>query len=118
MKKEMICIECPRGCTLSVTLEEGRVQAVEGNLCPRGARYATDECEAPRRVVTGTVRTADGRLLPVKTAAPVLRDRMMEVMAAMAAAVAPLPVALGDVVIPAVDGEIDVIACRSMREGK
>ncbi len=118
MKKEMICIECPRGCTLSVTLEEGRVQAVEGNLCPRGVRYATDECEAPRRVVTGTVRTADGRLLPVKTAAPVLRDRMMEVMAAMAAAVAPLPVALGDVVIPAVDGEIDVIACRSMKEGK
>ena len=94
------------------------MQAVEGNLCPRGTRYATDECEAPRRVVTGTVRTVDGRLLPVKTAAPVLRARMMEVMAAMASTVAPLPVALGDTVIAAVDGEIDVIACRSMREAK
>ena len=118
MKKEMICIECPRGCTLTVTMEGEHVQAVEGNLCPRGVRYATDECEAPRRVVTGTVRTADGRLLPVKTSAPVLRARMMEVMAAMASAVVPLPVALGDTVIPAVDGEVDIVACRSMKEGK
>ena len=36
----------------------------------------------------------------------------------MASTVAPLPVALGDTVIAAVDGEIDVIACRSMREAK
>lgn len=116
MKREMICIECPRGCTLSVTLEGGKVSAVEGNLCPRGARYATDECEAPRRVVTGTVRTEDGRLLPVKTAAPVLRDRMMEVMARMATLTVRLPVALGDTVAEKIDGEIDLVACRSMKE--
>lgn len=118
MKKEMICIECPRGCTLSVTLEEGCVQAVEGNLCPRGKRYATDECEAPRRVVTGTVRTEDGRLLPVRTAAPILKAKMMDVMAIMASTIARVPVALGDVVVGKIDGEVDLVACRSLKEIK
>ena len=71
--RKMICIECPRGCDLQVFLEDGKVTSVEGNLCPRGKKYATDECEAPRRMVTGTVRAENGELLPVRTAAPVLR---------------------------------------------
>ena len=118
MIKEMICIECPRGCTLSVTLEDGRVAAVTGNMCKRGITYATDECEAPRRVVTGTVRASDGSLLPVKTAAPVLRERMMEVMGIMAKATATLPVRMGDVVIPKIDGEVDLVACRTLMGGE
>lgn len=115
MKKEMICIECPRGCLLEVTLDGGRVSAVSGNLCPRGSAYAKAECEAPRRVVTGTVRLKDGGLLPVRTNGAVLRDRMMDVMAALASTTVTPPIAMGDVVIPAVDGEIDVIACRTVK---
>ena len=116
MKKNMICIECPRGCELTVTLEDARVTDVTGNLCPRGKTYAVNECESPRRVVTGTVRTEDGRLLPVRTNGAVLRDRMMDVMAVMASTTARLPLALGDVVVEKIDGECDLVASRSMRK--
>ena len=29
--RELICINCPLGCSLTVTLEEGTVKKVEGN---------------------------------------------------------------------------------------
>jgi CxxC motif-containing protein len=115
-ERNMICIECPRGCDLRVTLEDGKVTSVEGNLCPRGKKYATDECEAPRRMVTGTVRTESGELLPVRTAAPVLFEHMMDVMAAMKATTAKLPVKMGDAVIVNVADGVDLIACRSIEK--
>ena len=118
MNKEMICIECPRGCTLSVTLDGGRVAAVEGNLCPRGKAYATSECEEPRRVLTATVRASDGRLLPVRTSGPVKREEMMAIMTRLKTVVAKLPVSLGDVIVERIDGEYDLLASRSMEEGK
>ena len=114
IRRKMICIECPRGCDLEVFVEDGKVVEVSGNLCPRGKKYATDECEAPRRMVTGTVRAENGVLLPVRTASPVLFAHMMDVMAAMKKAVAKLPVAMGDVVIPDVADGVDLVACRSI----
>lgn len=117
--RKMICIECPRGCELEALLEDGRVIEVSGNLCPRGKKYATNECEAPRRMVTGTVRAENGELLPVRTAAPVLFEHMMDVMAAMKRVCVPLPVQMGDTVITDVADGVDLIACRSIpKEGK
>ena len=116
IRRKMICIECPRGCDLQVFLEDGKVTSVEGNLCPRGKKYATDECEAPRRMVTGTVRAENGELLPVRTAAPVLFEHMMDVMAAMKATTAKLPVKMGDAVIVNVADGVDLIACRSIEK--
>lgn len=113
-ERKMICIECPRGCELTVTLEDGKVSAVSGNLCPRGKKYATNECEAPCRMVTGTVRAENGELLPVRTAAPVLFAHMMDVMAAMKRVTVQLPVQMGDVVISNVADGVDLIACRSI----
>ena len=37
MVKELICIVCPRGCHLSVDIDND--YKVTGNLCPRGAEY-------------------------------------------------------------------------------
>lgn len=117
--RKMICIECPRGCDLEVLLEDGKVVEVSGNLCPRGKKYATNECEAPRRMVTGTVRTESGELLPVRTAAPVLFEHMMDVMAAMKTVLVKLPVRMGDTVIADVADGIDLVACRSIpKNGK
>lgn len=117
--RKMICIECPRGCELEALLEDGKVIEVSGNLCPRGKKYATNECEAPRRMVTGTVRAENGELLPVRTAAPVLFEHMMDVMAAMKRVCVPLPVQMGDTVITDVADGVDLIACRSIpKEGK
>ena len=39
-KRELICIGCPMGCPLTVTLDGGAVVTVQGNTCPRGDAYA------------------------------------------------------------------------------
>ena len=50
--KNLTCIVCPRGCTLTVTLDsalENPVVSVEGQGCKRGVDYATAECTHPTR---------------------------------------------------------------------
>ena len=81
---ELTCIVCPMGCTLTVTQdEEGKILSVTGNTCPKGAEYAINECTNPLRTVTSTVRVSNRKdtMVSVKTAAPVPKGKMMEVMA-------------------------------------
>ena len=57
--KKFICVSCPLGCGLSVSLDDsGEVLKVEGNSCPRGASYAKSEVKDPRRVFASTVRVS------------------------------------------------------------
>ena len=63
-EKNLICICCPLGCPLTVTLENGEVISVTGNTCPRGAGYGRGEVTHPTRVVTGTALGSRG-VLPV-----------------------------------------------------
>ena len=35
-KKELTCIGCPVGCTVTVTMQDGTVTDITGNTCPRG----------------------------------------------------------------------------------
>jgi len=35
--KNMTCVVCPRGCALTVTVEDGKILSVTGNTCKRGA---------------------------------------------------------------------------------
>ena len=66
MKKiEVTCIECPMGCTMTVTEDNG-VFTVEGNNCPRGEAYAKAEVTCPRRVLTTTIKLKNGKILAVK----------------------------------------------------
>lgn len=66
------CIECPRGCRITVTKKDGGYH-VEGNRCRRGEEYAVREAECPLRTLTTTVRTTfpDLPRLPVRTSAEV-----------------------------------------------
>ena len=59
-KRELICIGCPMGCPLTVTLDGGAVVTVQGNTCSRGDAYARREVTAPTRIVTTTVRVTGG----------------------------------------------------------
>ena len=59
-ERELICIGCPMGCPIVVKMEEGKVISVTGNTCPRGDAYARKEVTDPTRIVTTTVRVADG----------------------------------------------------------
>lgn len=117
--KEMICINCPLGCILSVSQNEAGEVTVSGNTCPRGAEYGRTEMTAPKRVVTSTVRVkgGNGRVVPVKTAAPVPKEKIGGCMEALKKAEAVLPVRIGDIVLENVAGTgIAVVATKGMRQ--
>ncbi len=111
-KRDLTCIVCPKGCSLCVTLsDEGRVVNVEGFTCPRGKEYAEKECTHPERCVTSTVRTADGFVVPCKTARTVPKESVFRVMDAINHTVAPAAVHVGDVLIQDVAGTgVSVVA--------
>ena len=51
-------------------------------LSPKGKKYALQELEDPRRMVTSTVRVENGflALVPVKTAEPIPKNLIFDVM--------------------------------------
>ena len=40
MKRDLICIVCPKGCNLSVEIKNENDIIVSGNACKRGNEYA------------------------------------------------------------------------------
>ena len=116
MKRELTCIVCPIGCQLSVTLENGVVTEVTGNTCPRGKQYAIDECTNPVRTITTTARTADGGVIPIKTAQPIPKELMFDCMQEINKATVTLPAHIGDVVIKnLLNTGVDVVVTANMK---
>ncbi|MBP5177163.1 MAG: DUF1667 domain-containing protein [Clostridia bacterium] len=111
MKKVgLTCVECPVGCRIEVIVDGGKAVEVTGNSCPRGKLYAENEVVCPKRVVTSTVKTDKGGMLPVKTDAPVKKTEVFNVIAKINAYTAMTPVKAGDVLIKNVDEEANVVA--------
>ena len=113
MKRELTCIVCPIGCSLVAEIEAGRVISVSGNTCPKGAEYAENECIAPVRMLTTTVRCENGALLPVKTKTPIPKERLFEAMEIINKVHPPLPISAGDVIIGDVFGA-EIIAAKNL----
>ena len=115
MTKELVCICCPMGCRMTVELDGEKVVSVTGNTCKRGSAYAVSEMTAPVRMVTTTVRTADGVSIPAKTKDPVPKDRIFDCVSEIKRAQVSLPVHVGDVIVSGVAGTgIDVVAARTL----
>lgn len=115
--RELTCIGCPLGCSLSVTLENGEVTAVTGNTCPRGDAYARKEVTNPTRIVTTTVRVKNGvsPMVNVKTASDIPKDKIFDCVAALKDVVVTAPVAIGDVVLADVAGTgVDIVAAKNI----
>lgn len=115
--KELTCIGCPLGCSLSVTLENDTVTAVNGNTCPRGDAYARKEVTNPTRIVTSTVRVNNGvsAMVNVKTASDIPKDKIFDCVAAIRDVVVDAPVAIGDVILADVAGTgVDIIAAKNI----
>ncbi len=110
--KEMICIVCPRGCTLQAAVENG-VITVTGNSCKRGSDFAVSELTDPKRTVCSTVRTAfpDVPVLPVRVSGEIPKNRIFDVMRQIDAVCVKERVSRGDTVISNVLGlGVNVIA--------
>lgn len=105
MKRNMTCIICPRGCSLTAQITDTGV-TVTGHTCPKGEEYAINECTNPVRTVTATVRVVnrENTMVSVKTETPVPKGKMMDVMAELRKISLNAPVAIGDVVLSDVFG--------------
>ena len=115
--RELTCINCPLGCQLTVTLEDGEVVSVFGNTCKRGDTYGRKEVTNPTRVVTTTVPVAGSaseRMVSVKTATDVPKGKVFDVVRALADVTAQAPIEIGDVILADVAGTgVDVVATKS-----
>ena len=113
---EITCINCPVGCRLDVTLENGQVVSVTGNTCKRGEIYARQECVDPQRMVTAVIPVAGSAVpLSVKTRTPIPKKRIADCMRALSEVRIAAPVAAGSVVLADVCGTgVDVIATKSV----
>ena len=116
-EKELICVNCPIGCTVTVKMEGDEIISVTGNTCPKGEAYARKECIRPERILTSTVKIEGGihRVLPVITSEEIPLDVMFEAMEEVRKVSVKAPVSEGDVIISNLLGTgADVVASRSM----
>ena len=114
-KRELVCVSCPMGCPITVTLDDdGKVIDVTGNTCKRGDAYARTECTAPVRMLTSTVKVCNGKsacVVPCKSANPIPKEKMMECMEVINKACVEAPVKIGDVLIKDIlSTGVDVVA--------
>lgn len=118
-KRELICIGCPLGCPLTVTLEDGTVTAVQGNTCPRGDAYARKEVTNPTRIVTSSVRVTGSQsgdvTVSCKTRSDIPKGKIFEICRALKNVSVPAPVHIGDVIKADIAGTgVDIIATRDV----
>ena len=114
--KNIICTLCPKGCHLSVDLDN---MTVSGNGCPRGVNYGISELTAPMRTLTSTVKI-DGaicRRCPVRSSADVPREKVTDIMKLLDTVELNAPVKLGDVIFENVlNTGADIIITRNLNK--
>lgn len=118
--QEFICTTCPMGCRIRVVCENGKLLDAEGQACKRGLDYVRTELTDPRRMVATTVRVHGGRwpLVPVRTAAPVPKASIRNILSLLRQIQLQAPVTLGQVILADAAGTgVDVVASRDMPVG-
>jgi len=98
--KNMICIECPKGCNLAVDIENCKVVKVSGARCPKGLGYAVAELENPSRILTATALSdgLDIKLIPVRTDKPIPKKELFRAMEEIGKMRIGVPVEAGGVI--------------------
>ena len=115
MIKKITCIECPKGCSLSVDAENCRVVKVSGNECPKGEKYAISEIENPMRILTATVLTQglSLKMVPVRTNKPIPKSMLISAMEEVKKVIVKERVMPGDVIIKDIlNTGADLVATR------
>jgi CxxC motif-containing protein len=117
-KDKLICVTCPKGCTLEVDHEGNTVLSVTGG-CKRGHEYARQELVDPRRKVASSVRIkgAIHPLLPVYTSAPFPKGLIPKLLIQLRSVEVNAPVTTNQVILQDVFGTgIDILASREMQK--
>lgn len=116
--EKVICVTCPKGCTLEVTKDGETVVSIL-NGCKRGHEYAKQELTDPRRMVASSVRISGSihPLLPVYTSAPFPKPRIPDLLKALREVEISAPVKMEQPVLENVLGTgINVLASREMKK--
>lgn len=99
--RNLTCIGCPMGCSLTVTMEPGNKDSivVTGNTCKRGELYAIDEVTNPTRIVTGTIRISNrkGIVVPVKTKTVIPKGMIHDIAKKLNEISVEAPCSIGDI---------------------
>ncbi len=117
MIKKMVCVACPIGCPLEAEVnEKGEAVSITGNSCKRGITYAQSEITNPTRSLTTTVKLIGGKnpVVPVKSASPFPKGRMLEAMKVINTIRMKAPVYIGDVAVKNIlDTGIDIVVTNN-----
>lgn len=114
--RNLICIGCPMGCPLTVKMDGDQIE-VSGNTCKRGAEYGKKEVTNPTRILTTTVRVANGTLamVSVKTEKDIPKDKIFACVEALKGVIAEAPVAIGDVILSDAAGTgVNIVATKNV----
>ncbi len=114
---KLICITCPKGCTLEVTRDGETILEVKGAGCKRGPDYVKAELTDPRRMVASTVKVSGGLhpLVPVYTSSPFPKPKIFDLLAELRKIEVPAPVSHGQVILEdALGTGINILASRNM----
>ncbi len=118
--RELICINCPLGCGLTVTIEQKKVRKVERNTCPQGKEYAEKEVTAPVRMLTSSVRVSGGVMpvVSVKTASAIPKEKIKECAEALKSIEVKAPIVIGEAVVKDLcHTGVDLVATRNVQAG-
>lgn len=101
MTKKFTCIECPKGCRLSVDIENNKVIKVSGNECPKGEKYAASEIENPVRILTSAVLCLglSLKMVSVRTDKPIPKSRIFDAMNEIKKIKVTRPLKAGDIIV-------------------
>lgn len=114
---DLVCINCPRGCSLHATTDDNGEITVEGNFCKRGEAFAKAELTRPMRTICSTVRTtfAEAPVLPCRVSSDIPKDEIFNVMKEINKVVVDKKIKRGDVIISNVlNLGVDVIATSDL----
>ena len=118
-ERVLTCINCPMGCQVTVTMENGQVLKVEGNTCPRGDAYARKEVTNPTRIVTSSAyvkgAASGAKTVSLKTQNDIPKGKIFEVLEELKGLTVEAPVHIGDVLLENAAGTgVNVIATRNV----
>ncbi|MFQ5821739.1 MAG: DUF1667 domain-containing protein [Candidatus Heimdallarchaeota archaeon] len=119
MKKEMICIMCPLGCSLTVEYTQRAIQSIEGNQCKLGLEYAEKEIFNPEKTLTTTVRVKHGHLplVSVKSNKPLPKERLFDAMNLLAKIEVEAPIRIGDKIVENLfNTGVDAVATKNIEK--
>lgn len=117
-ERNLICINCPMGCALTVAMNGTEVVGVHGNTCKRGDVYARKEVANPTRIVTSTIRVTGGdkSMVSVKTKEDIPKGKIMDCVKALKEVTVNAPVCIGDVILENVaDTGTDIVATKNVK---